>query len=67
MFLENCGFHITQKAIEGISISSRPFVTSNIGATNLDQRNISSINYKLSKKILNDIEEILLNRRYNEI
>ena len=44
-------------------VASRPFVTSNIiGATNLDQpkEDISSINYKLSKKILNDIEEIHL-------
>ena len=44
-------------------VNSRPFVTSNIiGATNLSQlrENIESINIKLSKEILEKIEDIHL-------
>ena len=56
-------YRISPSVLAHAFVNSRPFVTSNIiGATNLDQlkEDISSINYKLSKKILNDIEEIHL-------
>ena len=56
-------FNISPCILANAFVNSRPFVTSNIvGATSIDQlkENISSIDYKLSEEILNNIEDIHL-------
>jgi len=56
-------YNILPSVFANAFVNSRPFVTSNIiGATNLNQlkENIESINIKLSKEILEKIEDIHL-------
>ena len=56
-------YNVSPSVLANAFVNSRPFVTSNIvGATSIDQlkENISSIDYKLSEEMLNDIEDIHL-------
>ena len=56
-------YNIPPSVLANAFVNSRPFVTSNIiGVTSIDQlrEDISSIDYKLSDEMLNDIEDIHL-------